>query len=151
VKIALLLSVLLCSVAGLAFSPDEPSTDTTPAAIEYGDELLIQIAVADLDAACAFYGEVLGLEMTQRTESLKWAKFALPRGAQLGVGEAESVTGSGTVSINISVVDIDGARALLETRGVVFDGPTIDIPGVVRLADFSDPDGNKIRLAGASG
>ncbi len=41
-----------------------------------------------------------------------------------------------------------GTTAILESRDVVFDGPTIEVPGVVRLADFKDPDGNRIRLAG---
>jgi predicted enzyme related to lactoylglutathione lyase len=59
------------------------------------------------------------------------------------------VEGSGTTSLNISVRDIEAARSALEGRGVEFTGPIIDIPGVVRLADFRDPDGNKIRLAGA--
>ncbi len=117
--------------------------------IVYGDELLVQIAVSDLDKACEFYGQILGLPPISRTDSLKWAKFRLPAGAQLGVGEAERVSGSGTTSLNISVADIEAARALLEARGIVFDGPTQVIPGVVKLADFKDADGNRIRLAGA--
>ena len=128
---------------------DDPVAATPASGIAWGDELLVQIAVSDLDAACRFYGEVLELPLESRTESLKWAKFVLPRGARLGVGQAERVTGSGTASLNISVKDIDAARALLEQRGVTFAGPTVDIPGVVRLAAFAAPDGNRIRLAGA--
>jgi len=40
------------------------------------------------------------------------------------------------------------ARTLLESRGVVFSGPTQIIPGKVALAGFRDPDGNQLRLAG---
>ena len=64
------------------------------------------------------------------------------------LGQSEDVQGSGTMSINLAVADCDAARARLEARGVEFLGPTVNIPGVVRLADFLDPDGNKIRLAG---
>lgn len=55
--------------------------------------------------------------------------------------------GSGTVSKNIGVVDIEAARKTLEQRGVVFKSETITIPGIVKLADCTDPDGNRIRLA----
>ena len=44
--------------------------------------------------------------------------------------------------------DIEAARAALERRGVVFEGPTRVIPGKVRLAAFRDPDGYRIRIAG---
>jgi hypothetical protein len=43
---------------------------------------------------------------------------------------------------------VAAARALLEKRGVVFPGPTQVIPGKVALAGFTDPDGNRLRLAG---
>lgn len=151
----LLLSVLLAAGLGGAVTLHAPATDderaaATPESIAYGQELLVQIAVSDLDAACAFYGDVMGLPLESRTESLEWARFILPTGARLGVGRQDEVKGSGTASVNISVRDIEAARRLLESRGVVFDGPTQVIPGVVRLADFSDPDGNRIRLAGAA-
>ena len=40
------------------------------------------------------------------------------------------------------VKDIDAARTLLESKKVRFDGPTQEIPGMVKLATFFDPDGN---------
>lgn len=45
-------------------------------------------------------------------------------------------------------MDVVAARRLLESRGVSFNGPTQIIPGKVALAAFSDPDGNRLRLAG---
>ena len=45
------------------------------------------------------------------------------------------------------VVDIDVARAELEGKGVRFDGDTIELPGMVKLASFFDPDGNRYMLA----
>jgi predicted enzyme related to lactoylglutathione lyase len=45
------------------------------------------------------------------------------------------------------VVDIDEARGQLEQRDVRFDGETMTIPEMVRLATFFDPDGNKFMLA----
>jgi hypothetical protein len=40
------------------------------------------------------------------------------------------------------VKDIDAARKVLESKKVRFDGPTQEIPGMVKLATFFDPDGN---------
>ena len=45
------------------------------------------------------------------------------------------------------VADIDAARVELEAKGVVFDGDTRELPGMVKLATFFDPDGNRYMLA----
>lgn len=110
--------------------------------------LLVQLAVDDLDRSIAFYTETLGFELESRNDDLAWARIKPGiGGVTIGLGAQPAVGGSGTASLNFGVADIDSARSLLESRGVVFDGPTITAPGVVRLADFSDPDGNRIRLA----
>ena len=45
-----------------------------------------------------------------------------------------------------ATLDIDAARSALESRDVRFDGDTMTIPDMVRLATFDDPDGNKLML-----
>ncbi len=117
--------------------------------IEYGADLLIQLAVADLEKSMAFYRDVLELKLASHEPELEWAKFDtnVP-GVRIGIGRQDTVAGSGSTSINIGVKNVDAARALLESRGVKFARPTINIPGVVKLADFQDPDGNRLRLAG---
>lgn len=119
--------------------------------VEWQPTLLVQLRVADLDRSVAFYTETLGFELERIDRSLKWARVKCGiAGVTIGLGEGGEVKGSGTVSMNFGVGDIDRAREILESRGVVFLGPITDIPGVVRLADFKDPDGNMIRLAGHS-
>jgi predicted enzyme related to lactoylglutathione lyase len=114
----------------------------------YTQDLLIQLAVSDLDHALEFYCETLGFELEERADELQWARVGLGiAGVTLGLGQQTNVEGSGSLSLNLGVADIDRARQCLESKGVVFAGPTITIPGVVRLADFADPDGNRIRLA----
>ncbi len=121
--------------------------------IVWSDTLLVQLRVADLDRSIAFYTETLGFELELRNDDLKWARVkpGIP-GVTIGLGasDAATVKGSGTVSMNFGVNNLDETRAILESKGVQFLGPTIDIPGVVRLADLKDPDGNMIRLAGHS-
>jgi catechol 2,3-dioxygenase-like lactoylglutathione lyase family enzyme len=139
---AALALALVLAAAGQESGMDDRAVPFQPGA-------LVQFAVSDLDRSVAFYRDVLGLKMNLRNDALSWAKFdtALP-GLTLGIGQSETVEGSGTTSLNLTVGDADAARELLESRGVVFKGDTVRIPGVVTLADFTDPDGNLIRLAG---
>ena len=48
-------------------------------------------------------------------------------------------------------VDLDAARDALESKGVEFDGDTRTIEGMVKLATFFDPDGNKLNAFCMSG
>ncbi len=149
-----ILAVLLVAVPFvLAFGPQqgkkgETSNRPTTARIEYRPTLLVQLRVADLERSVHFYRDLLDMKVVHRNDALKWVKVSHGiDGVTIGLGQAEDVGGSGTLSINLGVRDIDAARRLLEQRGVKFEKPTITIPGVVKLADLRDPDGNKIRLA----
>lgn len=113
-------------------------------------QLLVQIRVSDLDRSIAFYRDTLGFELHERIDELKWAKVRSPvQNVSIGLGVAPDAPGSGGMSLNFTVADIDKAREILESKGVQFAGPTMTVPDKVRLADFKDPDGNRIRLAGA--
>ena len=109
----------------------------------------MQLNVSSLDKSIARYEQVLGFKTVERRDDLKFAHVEtnVP-GLQLGLGEGGTLKGTGAVVINFSVVDVVAARKLLESRGVVFTGPTQIIPGKVALAGFRDPDGNQLRLAG---
>jgi predicted enzyme related to lactoylglutathione lyase len=125
------------------------SQDGAPAAIRYRPELLVQIGVSDMDRAVAFYTKVLGFTLTERRDDLQFAHIAsnVP-GLEIGLSHAPASKGSGSVVLNIGVEDVGAARRTLESRGVVFHGDTVVIPGKVALAAFVDPDGNALRLAG---
>jgi predicted enzyme related to lactoylglutathione lyase len=115
----------------------------------YRPSVVVQLSVSDLGKAIAWYEQVLGFKTVERRDDLKFAHVEtnVP-GLQLGLGEGGAQKGTGAVVINFSVVDVVAARKLLESRGVVFNGPTQIIPGKVALAGFRDPDGNQLRLAG---
>jgi predicted enzyme related to lactoylglutathione lyase len=117
--------------------------------VQYRQDLLIQIGVASLDRAVAFYTETLGFELTERRDDLKFAHIQtnVP-GLEIGLNEVPKPRGSGGIVLNIGVADTAAARRILESRGVVFTGDTVVIPGKVALAPFADPDGNVLRLAG---
>lgn len=155
-RLSLAAAVVACAAMtwmATASGDDRPRSQEKPKAtgsLGFGGTLLIQLRVADLDRAIAFYRDVLGFELFLRNDELAWAKLRSPvRDVVIGVGVSDEPKGSGTLSLNFSVANIEDARRRLEERGVKFTGPTITIPGVVKLADFADPDGNRIRLAGA--
>ena len=125
-----------------------PSTRSASSAIGYRGSLLVQMRVADLDRAIKFYQDVLDFDLVRRMDDLQWAELSFGlAGVHVGVGAGAEAKGSGTVSLNIGVREVDAARTLLESRGVMFTGETMTVPGKVKLADFADPDGNRIRLA----
>ncbi|HEX4912750.1 MAG TPA: VOC family protein [Vicinamibacterales bacterium] len=115
----------------------------------YRPSVVLQLGVADLEKSIAFYEQVLGFKTVERRDDLRFAHVEtnVP-GLQLGLSMGSTQKGTGAAIVNISVVDVAAARKLLESRGVVFTGPTQVIPGKVALAGFRDPDGNQLRLAG---
>ncbi len=119
-----------------------------PSSIGYKPGLTISTQVADLDKALKWYTEVLGFEMLYRVDEIAWAEVQTEMpGVQIGLSQVETPkTGAGPVPV-FEVADIDKARSQLESKDVRFDGPTQDIPDMVRLATFFDPDGNAFMLS----
>ena len=109
------------------------------------------LRVGDLDRSVRFYTEVLGFRITERRDDLQFVHVDCGvQNLQLGLSAgAAQPPAPGSVVLNFSVEgDIEAVRARLEARGVRFSGPTQVIPGKVRLAGFTDPDGYRLRLAG---
>ena len=113
-------------------------------------DLTLQMPVSDLDRSIAFYETTMGFKVTERRDDLKFAHLStnVP-GLDLGLNEvAESPIGTSGIVLNFGVKDVAEGRRALESRGVTFLGPTRVIPGKVALAEFKDPDGHRLRLAG---
>ena len=111
----------------------------------------VSVPTKDIDAAMDFYENVLGLErskMWQRSgEEPLGAEFetgtvtiALIATERLGIEFQPN-----KVPIALRVDDVEAARAELESKGVSFNGDTID-SGVCHQALFEDPDGNSLDL-----
>jgi predicted enzyme related to lactoylglutathione lyase len=111
----------------------------------------VSIPTRDIAAAAEFYENVLGLE-----RSSAWQR---PGEEPMGI---EFETGTVTIAlmatesfgipfqphkvpIALQVDDVAAARTELESRGVTFQGDTID-SGVCHQAIFEDPDGNMLDL-----
>ena len=68
-------------------------------------------------------------------------------GVTVGLSQVEEPQGGGGAVLTFAVADIAAARAHLEGMDTRFDGPTQEIPGLVKLATFYDPDGNAMMLS----
>jgi predicted enzyme related to lactoylglutathione lyase len=104
--------------------------------------------VDDFESAKRFYGQVLGLKKT--FEAQQWAEFAGAGGeASIGIAANPHAGKEPGATVVLDVSDIDGERRRLESAGVKFEGKIEEIPGIVRLATFRDPYGNRLQLAQA--
>jgi catechol 2,3-dioxygenase-like lactoylglutathione lyase family enzyme len=103
----------------------------------------VTVFVKDYPAAQEFYSGLLGLEHSVDYEKIPAGEYEAGN-LTLQVMDAASVGQEFTPRrhpIALHVDDVEAARAELESKGVVFQGETLD-SGVCHMAFFSDPDGN---------
>lgn len=102
--------------------------------------------VRDLAQARTFYGEVLGLPVREEDPEGRWVAFGKPRGPQVLLwlrpqGPAGNAGGG-------AVFEVRNARRILnrlKRRGVRI-GDLEEIPGVMIIGTFYDPDGNPLHV-----
>jgi catechol 2,3-dioxygenase-like lactoylglutathione lyase family enzyme len=107
----------------------------------------ICVATKDLDAAAAFYRDVLGLQEGKRWGTMPAGEFET---GNLTIAVMQSDAFGMEFSphahpIELRVDDVEAARAELESRGVEFEGDILD-SGVCHQSFFSDPDGNSLAI-----
>ena len=113
--------------------------------IGYDGGLTCSMGVSSLDASIAWYSEVLGFTLLYRKEEIAWCELSSPVArVNVGLGVREEAGGKGGATLTFGVADIDAAKAELDRHGVRQDGPIQDIPDMVRLLTFFDPDDNAL-------
>ncbi len=111
--------------------------------------------VGSLGPAVDFYGGVLGLTLTKRTEH--WAQFDCgsvrlglyersAMAAVLGVDEVSLGRPPGAVELAFEVEDVDGAHAAAVAAGVTSFQAPADRSWGERTAYVLDPDGGLVEL-----
>jgi catechol 2,3-dioxygenase-like lactoylglutathione lyase family enzyme len=109
----------------------------------------VHVSVADVDRAVAFYRDVLGIPFLFRVPGQPMAFFDCA-GTRLYLGVPESEAYRSRGMLYFTVADIDQAYETLRGRGVEFQhGPHVvhrTGASVLRMAFFSDPDGNNLAL-----
>jgi catechol 2,3-dioxygenase-like lactoylglutathione lyase family enzyme len=106
----------------------------------------VSVPVTDVERSARFYEETLGLP---KTSNGGWPEFRLGENVSLYLVEPRrfgvEAWAPHTAHIALRVPDVAEARRALETKGVEFQGDTLDT-GVCRMAFFRDPDGNALML-----
>ncbi len=113
--------------------------------IGYDGGLTCSMGVTDIDRSIAWYRDVLGFSLLYRLEEIAWCELstAVAR-VNVGLGQREDAGGPGGATLTFGVADIEAAKAELDRHGVRQDGPIRDIPDMVRLLTFFDPDDNAL-------
>ena len=76
--------------------------------------------VRDLDLACEFYTQALGLKLAYRSKKTGWAEFDLG-GARLALQQREPYGGGRNPLLSLRVVNLRATIEVLKTRGVRFE------------------------------
>lgn len=109
----------------------------------------VTVVVNDLDAAQAFYRDVLGLRQAFFDRKHNWLCFECGRTAFSLVSpwnkRSRKLIGART-GISFYVQDVKKAYTALKKKGVKFHLAPRKEPWGGRLANFEDPDGNQFFL-----
>jgi catechol 2,3-dioxygenase-like lactoylglutathione lyase family enzyme len=97
----------------------------------------------DMDAAVAFYRDVVGLSLVRR-DGDDWAEFDAGPVRLALHGTDDAAQTSGTVVFRVA--DLDEARSALERRGAIFVDHPGEVEGFARFATFRDPDANPVQI-----
>ena len=116
--------------------------------VRYRPNSVAVVTVSNFKEGLAWFNQKLGFETEYVIEEMPWAEVRtnVP-GFNIGLGQGDDAGKPGGAVLSFVVEDIAAARKALEARGVAFDGAIMDTPGVVKLTDFHDPDGNHYMLA----
>ena len=107
----------------------------------------VTVSTKDYDAAARFYGDVLGLPLSKRWGDMPAGEFETGN-LTIAVMQSDAFGmqfHANTHPIEFHVDDFEAARAELESRGIEFQGDTLD-SGVCHQAFFKDPDGNALAI-----
>jgi predicted enzyme related to lactoylglutathione lyase len=111
------------------------------------DSLTISLSVSDRHKSADWYSEMLGFGVMFHADEAGWSEIMTKTpGVTIGLSEHGEPSPGSTTPV-FGVGDINEARGNLEKAGVKFDGETMVIEGMVKLATFADPDGNVLMLA----
>ena len=115
-------------------------------ALGFNGGVTCAVQVSDVEKSIEWYQDVLGFKLIYHMKEMGWCEMASPvQRVLLGLSQVEEPKVKG-VTLTWGVNDIESARKKLEQSDVRFDGPTQEIPEMVKLATFYDPDGNNYML-----
>lgn len=107
----------------------------------------IHYNVSNLAQTLAFYTEKLGCkELFYNADHKEAILTTNTKDCVIGFAESQSIVPSSTC-ITFEVENIEQAVQILQQKGVEFKDGIIELPGVIKLATFFDPDGYMLMLS----
>jgi catechol 2,3-dioxygenase-like lactoylglutathione lyase family enzyme len=100
---------------------------------------------SDMDAAVAFYKDVLGLDMSARYGE-DWSEFKLAGTTVALHGTRGAAPPHAGATVVFEVDDLDRAMVQLASRGVRFEGEITEVPESGRFVSLRDPAGNLVQI-----
>lgn len=102
--------------------------------------------VSDLEQTIEFYTEKLGFKVLDYDENMHEARLQTnTRDCIIGFAERQPVL-PGSTCITFEVEDIEKVVQILRQKGIMFEGEIVEVPNLVKLAAFADPDGYSLNL-----
>ena len=113
---------------------------------------MVSYPVMNWQQAKKFYGETLGLPVAfYMGDEVGWMQFGEKDGTNLAInlwaGPDPVPPRNGGATVVFAVDDAHATVAELRKRGVKCDDP-LAVPDMVTYANFYDPEGNRLQIAG---
>jgi predicted enzyme related to lactoylglutathione lyase len=142
-----LLSVLVSAAAAQEPGPRPAPAAPAPSRAAFDGVLTCVLQVRDLDAAVAWYADVLGLPLWWKDDAIGFAEVKTATGdVALGLARHDEPSVAPGVVLTFGVLDVEAAEAALRAKQVK-TMPITTYPGLVKLLLFQDRDGNTLQLA----
>ena len=115
--------------------------------ITFANDLVLSFPSTDLQRTRDWYEHHLGFQHRFTADAISWMELCSHmQGVHLGFALNTEPNPGNCVPV-FGVVDLDTTRKTLEAEGIRFDGETIVIDGMVKLATLYDPDNNALMLS----
>ena len=110
-------------------------------------DITIAFSVRDRGQSADWYSKHFGFAVSATYPEMGWTELQTSTpGVILGLGDMEAPKPGNCVPV-FGVLDLDASRAILEHADVKFDGDTITVPGMTKIATLYDPDGNALMIS----
>ncbi len=107
---------------------------------------LVWFPVVDYEQAKSFYQNELEFELVLEDRDSKWAEFQISPGAKMAIHGVKATNANPIGALVLDVENLEKSELWLRGKGIKLTDKE-EIPGLVKLASFSDPDGNTIQLS----
>ena len=116
--------------------------------LTYTPGMTASISVTNLDHSLAWYDHVLGFKLIFRIDEIGYCELStgVP-GVSVGLSQNEEVPHGGNATNVWGVEDIGEAKRHLDAHNVKQDGDIQEVPDMVKLLTFFDPDGNTMMFS----